>query len=112
MPGNGTYSVLISIIEHVLTQVERPPIRVSRAGSSLEWRRPRKSLPPPSYSVHMFNTEPQEENLTLNRVVEISAFKISGSYLVLDEDPENTFQREKRKKRVTSTSSQLRIYKL
>lgn len=40
-----------------------------------------------------------KKNLTLNRVVEISAFKISGSYLVLDEDPENTFQREKRKKK-------------
>lgn len=40
-----------------------------------------------------------EKNLTLNRVVEISAFKISGSYLVLDEDPENTFQREKRGKK-------------
>lgn len=36
-----------------------------------------------------------ENNLTLNRVVEISAFKISGSYLVLDEDPEKTFKRGK-----------------
>lgn len=37
-----------------------------------------------------------ENNLTLNRVVEISAFKISGSYLVLDEDPEKTFKRGKK----------------
>lgn len=36
-----------------------------------------------------------ENNLTLNRVVEISAFKISGSYLVLDEDPEKTLREEK-----------------
>lgn len=28
--------------------------------------------------------------LTLTLVVEISAFKMSGSYFVLDDDPENT----------------------
>lgn len=28
--------------------------------------------------------------LTLNLVVEISAFRMSGSYFVLDEEPENT----------------------
>lgn len=43
----------------------------------------------------------KKKNLTLNRVVEISAFKISGSYLVLDEEPENTFKgrREGEKKK-------------
>ena len=55
--------------------------------------------------MHMFSIliEPQskKKNLTLNRVVEISAFKISGSYLVLDEEPENTFKgrREGEKKK-------------
>jgi hypothetical protein len=29
-------------------------------------------------------------HLTLTLVVEISALRMSGSYLVLDEDPENT----------------------
>lgn len=29
--------------------------------------------------------------LTLNLVVEISAFRMSGSYFVLDEEPENTY---------------------
>lgn len=38
------------------------------------------------------------KHLTLSRVVEISAFKMSGSYLVLEEDPENTFQREEKSK--------------
>lgn len=31
------------------------------------------------------------KDLTLNLVVEISAFRMSGSYFVLDEEPENTF---------------------
>lgn len=62
-------------------------------------------------------TVKKKKNLTLNRVVEISAFKISGSYLVLDEEPENTFKgrREGEKKKVTCTSCvtscQLRNYK-
>jgi hypothetical protein len=37
-----------------------------------------------------------KSNLTLNCVVEISAFKISGSYLVLDEDPEKTLRERKK----------------
>lgn len=37
------------------------------------------------------NTNEYElRTLTLNLVVEISAFRISGSYFVLDEEPENT----------------------
>lgn len=40
-------------------------------------------------------TDYSKRHLTLNRVVEISAFKISGSYLVLDEDPEKTLREKK-----------------
>lgn len=57
-----------------------------------------------AYVQHINRTTVQKKkkkNLTLNRVVEISAFKISGSYLVLDEEPENTFKgrREGEKKK-------------
>lgn len=41
--------------------------------------------------------------LTLNLVVEISAFRMSGSYFVLDEEPENTFFKRQIKDKYLST---------
>lgn len=55
---------------------------------------PPKSLPPHPEFMRESQVEPQRQEagrcLTLSLVVEISAFKISGSYLVLEEEPENT----------------------
>lgn len=47
------------------------------------------------------NTNEYElSTLTLNLVVEISAFRMSGSYFVLDEEPENTFPRRQKKRQI------------
>lgn len=50
-----------------------------------------------SQEVCIQNTNEYElRTLTLNLVVEISAFRMSGSYFVLDEEPENTFLKDKK----------------
>lgn len=124
--GHGTRASImrtLSVTEHVVTKVGRPPsVGKSGGGSCTEWRG-QVITEAPSITFRFYahvkrrtTIKKKRKNLTLNRVVEISAFKISGSYLVLDEDPENTFRREKRKKKVTFTScitsSRLGIYKL